>query len=58
MEARRRESLRMKGDGSSREDSETGPRHEGEPPGGQKTEGGDRGTVGGYAAWGGSAECK
>ena len=34
MEARRRESLRAKGDGSTHEDSETGQRHTGKPSGG------------------------
>ena len=58
MEARRRESLRAKGDGSSHEDSETGPRHKGKPPGGYKKEGGDRGTGGGDTAGGGPAKRK
>ena len=58
MEARRQESLRAKGGGSSGEDSETGPRHKGEPLGGQKTESGDRGIGGGDAAGVGPAKRK
>ena len=58
MEARRRESLRAKGDGSASEDSETGPRHTGKPKGRQETEGGRRGDGCGGTAREGLAKCK
>ena len=58
MEAHRRESLRAKGGRSSSEALEAGPRHKGEPQGGQKTEGGDRGRGGGDADGGGPAKPK
>ena len=48
----------MKGDGSSRKDLEAGPRHKGEPPGRQKTEGEDRGRGGRDSDGVGPAECK
>ena len=43
VEARKRESLRAKGDGITHKDLETGPHHTGKSTGRQETEGGDRG---------------
>ena len=57
-EARQRESLREKGDGSASEYLETVPRHTGKPKGRQETEGGGRGDGCGGTARGGPAKCK